>query len=184
MKGFFFNYIAMNKHHIIIILVLIIFVATFTAVHYRILYNNLLQEKPDTIRTTFRDSIPYYYPVPKDSVIIKYKVINVPAASDVQDTTDNQDIVVERDSCSHDSFRLRIPVTQKKYRTDDYTIYISGYRPVLDSAFISRTETFTTIHNSPMKKKWTVGISAGAGMTPKGLQPFIGVTITRRLFDF
>lgn len=44
----------------------------------------------DTVRTTFVDSIPYYYPVPRDSVVIRYVTQRLPVVDDKEDNFPNK----------------------------------------------------------------------------------------------
>ena len=68
---------------------------------------------------------------------------------------------------------------------ETYDMQVSGINVQLDwiktypktvTQYINTTET---IYVPP--KKWDVGIQAGVGITPKGLQPYLGFGISRRL---
>ena len=123
------------------------------------------------------DTIPYYKPVLKDSVIKKYITVKLPVA-------EPQDSVIEREDSivTQDSVKVQIPISQKVYQDSLYKAYISGYRAELDSIFIYQKETTITI--KPKPKRWHIGLGAGYGMTPKGLQPYVGVTIGYSIFSF
>ena len=126
----------------------------------------------DTI--TYVDTIPYYKPIPRDSVVIRYITEKLPAAKQVEP---DSAIVASRDSAE-----VVIPITQKEYKGEDYQAWVSGYQPSLDSLLVfSKTQEITT-REKP--KRWSVGLSAGYGFTPKGSQPFVGVSLTYRLWDF
>lgn len=69
--------------------------------------------------------------------------------------------------------------------TETYDMQVSGINVQLDwiktypktvTQYINTTET---IYVQP--KKWDVGIQAGVGITPKGLQPYLGFGVSRRL---
>lgn len=68
-----------------------------------------------------------------------------------------------------------VPITQKVYSDSNYTAYISGFMPSLDSIFIRHqiiTNTITkTVTN---QKRFSVGLQGGLYLTPKGIQPGIG----------
>lgn len=75
---------------------------------------------------------------------------------------------------------VQIPITQQKYQGSNYTAYVSGFHQQLDSIEVREK----VITNTVVKKRsrWNVGISAGYGITPKGLSPYIGVGVTYNLF--
>lgn len=83
---------------------------------------------------------------------------------------------VERDTCL-----VTVPIEQRIYEGERWRAVISGWRPSLDSLMIDRQEITRTIR-SPAPR-WSVGIQAGYGLTPRGFQPYIGagVTMTIRL---
>ena len=116
-------------------------------------------------RDTITDTIRVIHPVVRDSVVLRYDRVVLPIV---------RDAVMVRDSIVVDSVRVYLPITQKCYRDSTYTAWVSGYQPKLDSIQIYRpTITITTTK----KPKFTYGIQAGYGITPKGLQPYLGVGI-------
>lgn len=122
------------------------------------------------------DTIPYYKPVPRDSVIKRYITVKLPIAEPQDSTIEREDSIV-----TQDSVKVQIPISQKVYQDSLYKAYISGYRAELDSIFIYNKETITI---KPKPKRWHIGVGAGYGMTPKGLQPYVGVTIGYSIFSF
>lgn len=125
------------------------------------------------------DTIPYYLPVPKDSVVIRYVTATLPAAHDSVPADDDPD-----EAMAADSVRVEIPITQKVYSTPDYTAYVSGYRASLDSVDIYRMQY--SLEPRPPDKTSRWGLSAGTGVawTPNGLKPalFVGVSYTFKRF--
>lgn len=129
------------------------------------------------------DTIPYYLPIPMDSVIVRYITKSVPKTTDsVTEYTENvlskaenvtSDIVITDNG--KDSFNVVFPISQKVYTDSLYTAYVSGYEANLDSIFVrSRTMEITrTISKKP--PRFGIGIQAGYGITPKGFQPYIGL---------
>lgn len=116
-------------------------------------------------RDTIIDTIRVVRPVVRDSVVLRYEKVVLPMV---------RDSVLVRDSVVVDSVQVHLPITQKCYRDSTYTAWVSGYHPRLDSIHIYRpTITITTTK----KPKFTYGIQAGYGITPKGFQPYLGVGI-------
>ena len=137
--------------------------------------------KSETVYDTIPwfDTIPYYLPVPKDSVVIRYVTATLPAAHDSVPADDDPD-----EAMAADSVRVEIPITQKVYSTPDYTAYVSGYRASLDSMDIYRMQY--SLEPRPPDKTSRWGLSAGTGVawTPNGLKPalFVGVSYTFKRF--
>lgn len=147
----------------------------------------------DTI--TYVDTIAYYQPMAKDSASVRYITRVLPVvrrdtimayaerghARDNEENTPPQYSSDERDSTV-----VEIPIMQKHYEGEDYTAWVSGYQPNLDSIFVFPR---TTIIREAVKKppdKWHIGITGGYGYGIKSRQaePFIGIGITYSLFSF
>ena len=99
-----------------------------------------------------------------------------PYKVEVKDT-----IYIEKEYSGH------VFVQETKWFGDNetYDMQVSGINVQLDlvktypktvTQYINTTET---IYIPP--KKWDVGIQAGFGITPKGLQPYIGVGVRRKI---
>jgi hypothetical protein len=85
-------------------------------------------------------------------------------------------------SASNDSATVVLPITQKMYSDTDYRAWVSGYEPRLDSIKVfPRTVTVMETKYKP-PSRISVGVQAGYGITPKGLQPYIGVGVNVRIF--
>lgn len=133
----------------------------------------------DTVRITIRDTIRYQHPVPTDSVVIGGMTIQGARVqgSKVQGSRVQGSKV--QDSMFKDSIVL--PIVQKRYEDSLYTAYVSGYRASLDSIFIHRTTTSTTITTTiPVKPKpsWNIGLQIGYGITVNRqpqYTPYIGI---------
>lgn len=141
--------------------------------------------KHETVYDTLTviDTVPYYHPVPRDSTVIRYVTVTLPAAHD----TGTADCVPREAACdtlSSDSVRAQVPITQKVYSTSDYTAYVSGYRASLDSIDIYRMQY--SLEPRPPDKSSRWGLSAGTGVawTPEGLKPalFVGISYTFKRF--
>ena len=121
--------------------------------------------KTDTLTITKVDTIEIVKPQP-------YRV-------EVRDTIYINDTI-------NDNINGNIFVQQvKEYKDSTYYAKISGINAYLEeirvyprtiTQYINTTET---IYVQP--KKWSVGIQGGVGVTPKGLQPYIGFGVQRRI---
>lgn len=125
-----------------------------------------------TDTTTVYDTIPYYMPVPVDSLIVRYDTVRLPS---VRDTITQTEIAY--DTIVRDSVNVVVPITQKRYEDSTYTAWVSGFRPQLDSIKVYR-KTTTITNNSRIG----LGFMGGYGFGKGGLTPFFGVGIFYRLF--
>lgn len=131
-------------------------------------------------------------PQPRDSVVIRYELVSVPITKppDVSSNVDSlPDSQIQTDSISvvkvsEDSVSVTIPITQKLYETEDYRAYISGYNARLDSIFVNSKSTVVRIRDPAKPKRFSIGLQAGYGMTPKGFQPYVGIGVSVNLFGF
>lgn len=141
---------------------------------------------PDTVRVVVYDTLTYYKPVPKDSVVIRYITEKLPISEPQETNLLNfaNEIPV---GSKTDSVEVQIPITQKIYEDSIYTAYVSGYNPSLDSLIFRIPQETMTITKYTKPKRWSIGIQAGYGMTLKGMPqftPYIGVGISCNLFSF
>lgn len=108
----------------------------------------------DTV--TERDSLPYYYPVPKDSSVIRYVTVAVPASQ--VSVPDFQDSVP--------ASQVSVPIERRVYQEDStYYAVVTGpalgdYHPSLDTLLVYRTTTTITKTNEVTSYKafrWSLG---------------------------
>ena len=154
--------------------------------------------------STYIDTIPYYQPVPKDSMVIKYVTRTLPVKRRDSSTTNKTDTFLAENyaqnngenngenipplyaSVDSDSAAVAIPITQKRYENEDYRAYVSGYEPNLDSIFVFPKTT--VIHERSYKppNKWHIGITGGYGygFKSKQAEPYIGIGITYSIISF
>lgn len=82
-----------------------------------------------------------------------------------------------------DTLRAVVPLTQKEYRDSNFTAWVSGFMPKLDSIEVrSRVVTYTqTVTKS---RRWNAGIVGGYGygFQSRQLEPFVGVGVTWNVF--
>lgn len=77
------------------------------------------------------------------------------------------------DSDLVDTIPFTIPIEKKEYRTENYHVIISGYKPELELMEIYRkTQTITLKSTS---KRWGLGLQAGYGI-PDGWYVGIGIS--------
>ena len=79
---------------------------------------------------------------------------------------------------------VRVPIEQRVYEDSSFRAYVSGFRPSLESIEIMRPRTEIRIRERVEQKplRWSLGIQGGYGVTPKGMQPYIGIGIAYRLY--
>lgn len=74
-----------------------------------------------------------------------------------------------------DSVTISLPITQKVYRDSTYTAYVSGFDAKLDS--ISVYSKMITVTRREPPQAFTFGVQAGYGITPAGMQPYLGLGV-------
>lgn len=146
--------------------------------------DNINQQESEVIDTVIHiDTIAYLLPIPRDSVVIRYDNIVVPIApphcDSIEHCSDSGNVSVE---ISQDSATIHLPITQQVYETDTYRAYISGYRPSLDSIFITNKMTEVIVKKQAKANRFNIGVQAGYGLTPKGFQPYVGFGVSVRIF--
>ena len=136
--------------------------------------------------TTYIDIVPYYYPIAKDSTVVRYVTQKLPVSKPQKNDTSQTDIPPQVIAEERDSVAAEIPITQKKYEGDDYLAYVSGYQPSLDSIFVYAKTTTITERSYKPPNKWHIGITGGYGygFTSKKAEPFIGIGITYSVINF
>lgn len=143
-----------------IILILVYLVASFTAgYHIRGNVASDLISKTDTFTKvdTIHDSIPY--------PVYETHVQTIPEPFPVYITLDGDTV--------RELVYVPVPITRKEYKTDDYRLSISGYKPNLDDIEIYRRTEYITRTISP--RRWGIGAMAGYGIGKNGLSPYVGI---------
>ena len=113
-------------------------------------------------------------PIVRESTVVKYKVVQLPIAKDTICDTIKDSVFVE------------VPIEQKVYSDSNYTAWVSGYRPKLDSISITHTEVsfHNRLVNNNGSKRLYLGIQVGYGITPRGMQPYLGLGVSYRFVGF
>ncbi len=147
----------------------------------------------DTTRVTYFDTLYYTQCTPKDSVVLRYVTVKVPAKAtdgnteqatrNIEQSAGNTEYV-DTETTQNDSVYIDIPITQKTYSDSTYTAWVSGYDVTLDSIRVYRREEVVTITEKQPPKRWHLGFTAGYGLGTAGLQPYIGIGVTYSIISF
>ena len=109
-------------------------------------------------------------PIVRESTVVKYEVVQLPVVNDTICVSDT----------IKDSVFVKVPIEQKVYSDSNYTAWVSGYRPRLDSISITHQEVsfHKLVNNSKGSKRLYLGIQVGYGITPRGMQPYLGLGVS------
>lgn len=140
----------------------------------------------DVVRDTviYNDTIPYYKPIPKDSLIVRYRTDILPVANKVSKRDDNNDSLLSQsvEQAGGDSAAVVIPITQKVYEDSTYKAWVSGYEPQLDSIFVYQKTQVINNYIREKPKHWGIGLQIGYGSNGKALHPYIGIGVNYNIF--
>lgn len=123
------------------------------------------------------DTIPHYYPVPKDSAVVKY-VTRYLRRTDTVEQFIAVNNMTDHFADTSNMIAVEVPITTKHYSCKDYDAWVSGYEPSLDSIKVyQRTEYITervTISKPP--NKWELDAMAGIdyNVTSQHYSPYAG----------
>lgn len=89
----------------------------------------------------------------------------------------------------HDTTWFALPREEVEYRDSSYRAVVSGFMPRLEELEIYRKKEVITIQTEktitiPKKTRFGVGVQAGYGITPSGLQPYLGLGVTYNILSF
>lgn len=151
--------------------------------------NTMTEEiKRDTIFVT--DTIVEIEPVPVSiaatEIVNRKLAVAYPLKKDSLYSYCSLDSLHSVTNTDMDSVEVKIPITQAEYKSDDYHAWISGFEAKLDSIRIFKQTEYITVEKliKPKEKHWHLGPTIGYGYTPKGFEPFIGVSLTYSLISF
>ena len=115
---------------------------------------------------TVRDTIVTYKPV----LTVRRVVDTMTVCIHVRDT------VIRTDSVF-----VQIPREQLEWTDSLATVWVSGYRPAVDSVrHYTATQIITVTERMPAPR-WALGLQAGVGAGRAGLTPYVGVGVTYNL---
>ena len=89
-------------------------------------------------------------------------------------------VIGKQNGKQNDSVEVELPIEQKVYSDSLYRAWVSGFDARLDSIYIYQPTRYITIKTTEQQSQWSWGVQAGLGITPKGLQPYIGLGTTFR----
>lgn len=123
----------------------------------------------DTVQVTKTDTIWREKPVFVASSVIRHDTVRL--------------ATLERDTVFVD-----VPIERRVYQEDSlYRAVVSGWHPSLDTLMVYPKTTTITIREKvpvPDRRRWGIGIQAGAGATRNGLTPYIGVGVSYNLLTW
>lgn len=82
---------------------------------------------------------------------------------------------------SNNEVVVALPREEKVYEDSTYRAVISGYMPTLDAMEVYARNNIVKIKEQMPSPRWSWSIQGGVGITPKGLQPYIGFGASYRL---
>lgn len=114
-------------------------------------------------------------PMPYDSVVVRYRIKKLPIVR--HDTVNNIDTVYHVDSVE-----VEIPIVQKTYRDSNYTAWVSGYNPKLDSIRVANR--IVTKRETVKTKNKRFGLGMQTGFDIIGRRPYVGIGVGWNLWRF
>ena len=127
----------------------------------------------DTIEVVRWDTIVRTQPVVVEQKAIGLKAYRVKLLGRIES---------DQDVTKIDSVDVELPISQKVYEDSLYRAWVSGFDARLDSIKLFQPTKYITITTKQKTSRWNVGIQGGVGITPKGVQPYIGVGVSYKLF--
>lgn len=124
----------------------------------------------DTVTITTRDTLWRFLPAAVAARPVGLQRVAV-ASADSAGTPAVDTVLAER--------------TQLVYTDPRFTAWVSGVTPRLDSiAVVSLTTTETVRLSASRPRRWGLSVTAGAALTPRGVQPFVGVGVSYTFLAF
>lgn len=129
----------------------------------------------DTIEVVKWDTIVQTKPIAVESKMVELRSYRVKLLGRI-DGSSNDSVY------NADSAVVELPIEQKVYGDSTYKAWVSGFDARLDSIKLFQPTKYITITTKQKPSRWNVGIQGGVGITPKGIQPYIGVGVSYKLF--
>ena len=149
-----------------------------------------------------RDTLRVSRPVPVREEVVRYVTVTLPSAPARRDSSNSNssnlanigkdstevppaDVLTAADHYPDTAQTVVLPITQQVYRDTTYTAWVSGYAAALDSIEVYPRTLIVRQTALPAAKprRWSFGIQAGYGYTPKGMQPYVGIGININLLN-
>ena len=114
------------------------------------------------------DTVVVEKPAPAAEIILPAKIVRLPLVG------------------TPDSAEVEVPRKAVTYSGESYRAVVSGFDVRLDTLEMRQRELSVSAGALPVRgtvptKRFSVGIQAGYGLTPRGFQPYIGVGVSFRL---
>lgn len=123
---------------------------------------------------TVRDTVRIERPIPLHEAKAGEIVIVGRRINRMQPT----DSVATAAMADSDSVAVALPRVIRTYEGGNWRASVSGVDPQLENLTFEKSLTTT------QPKRWSVSITAGAALTPRGLQPMIGIGVSYAIFNF
>lgn len=134
--------------------------------------------------TIIRDTVPGEVPPPKTQQVIRHDTVRIELQPENDTAIIKGTNVPDTTKPVSDSPRmgqngdLIIPISQKVYTTQDYSAWVSGWRPSLDSIKLYRK---TQVINNTVTKyrppRWALTAGGGVGTTGGKVAGFVGISL-------
>ncbi len=79
---------------------------------------------------------------------------------------------------------VAVPIEQKRYELAEADVWVSGFRARLDSMQLRQPRSIVTVTRRASAPRWGVSVTAGAAITPAGVQPAVSVGVSYTLRSF
>lgn len=149
-----------------------------------------LHSKPPIVQTDtliIRDTTSILEPEAVQSIPTGYELTPIGLVGELQDRVSElvslvdsldqrEPTIIVRDSLVF----IQVPMEQKIYEGENYKAAVSGYNPTLD--WIETYEQTKIITQEP--KHWGIGVTAGFGLSSKGLVPYVGMGVSYDFFQW
>ena len=107
-----------------------------------------------------------------------YKQIKLHCESVTFSEADTPRQISRFDSAYLDSVAVVVPIERKVYADSTYRAVITGAWVSLDTITVYSRATTVARTIRATAPRWGIGLTAGYGLTPHGLQPYLGIGIT------
>lgn len=123
-------------------------------------------------------------PSAKIDTVVIHDTLHIAKPISVESAVVRIDTIRVKDANDTIYISAPIPITQMRYTDSTYTAWVSGYSPSLDSIYVYPKREIITTTIRPKPKRWGVGVHGGVGITPMGVQPYIGLGISYNILTF
>lgn len=114
------------------------------------------------------DTVPHYFPAPKDSAVVRYVTRVLPVVRDnvaqYHNSIDTADQAIVIGNLMHDTVAVEVPITSKHYSAPEYDAWVSGYEANLDSLFVYQKKVLVTEIRTVSKPPNKVALFLDAGV--------------------